>query len=309
MLTKKPDISDCEGTWREALSLFDAALRTRGAADKTRRAYGVDLGQLAEWASGHGLAPADLGPRELRRFAGVLSERGASKTTVARKLAAVRSFYARLLERGEVEANPADLVASPRKDSYLPRVLKPGEVAGLLDGVPGGAPLDLRDRALLELAYSAGLRAEELVNLDLEGLDPDAEELRVEGKGGATRIVPAGEPAWRAIEAYLSRGRPALTASAERPDPALFLSKNGRRLSTSDVRRRLRLRTRHAALQAGVSPHTLRHSFATHLLEGGADLRAIQELLGHASISTTQIYTRVESGRLKEAYARAHPRA
>jgi site-specific recombinase XerD len=129
----------------------------------------------------------------------------------------------------------------------------------------------------------------------------------VEGKGAKTRIVPAGEPAWRALDAYLARGRPGLAAGAD--EPALFVSKSGRRLSTSDVRRRLTLQVRRAALQGGVSPHTLRHSFATHLLEGGADLRAIQELLGHASISTTQIYTRVESARLKSAYARSHPRA
>ncbi len=160
---------------------------------------------------------------------------------------------------------------------------------------------------MFELAYSAGLRAEELVNLDTRSLDPDGEQLRVEGKGGRTRIVPAGEPAWRAVEAYLDRGRPVLAGVAE--DPALLLSKSGRRLSTSDVRRRLAIAVRHAAVRAGVSPHTLRHSFATHLLAGGADLRAIQELLGHASISTTQTYTRVESKRLKKAYALAHPRA
>jgi site-specific recombinase XerD len=276
--------------------------------ERTRRAYGVDLGQLAEWAVGHDLGPHELTQRELRRFAGVLSERGASKTTVARKLAAIRTFYRQLVQRQELEANPADLVASPRRDAYLPRVLKPAEAAELLERLPGSGPLDLRDRALLELAYSAGLRAQELVDLDLESVDPDSEEVRVEGKGGRTRVVPAGEPAWRALERYLARGRPALTsgAAAER---ALFLSKTGRRLSTSDVRRRLRLQVRRAALQGGVSPHTLRHSFATHLLEGGADLRSIQELLGHATLSTTQIYTRVESGRLKKAYARSHPRA
>jgi site-specific recombinase XerD len=237
----------------------------------------------------------------------VLSERGAAKTTVARKLAAIRAFYRQLVEREQLEANPAELVASPRRDAYLPRVLKPAEAAALLERLPGSGPLDLRDRALLELAYSAGLRAQELIDLDLESVDPDAEEVRVEGKGGRTRVVPAGEPAWRALERYLARGRPALTSGAG--ERALFLSKTGRRLSTSDVRRRLRLQVRRAALQGGVSPHTLRHSFATHLLEGGADLRAIQELLGHASLSTTQIYTRVESGRLKKAYARSHPRA
>ena len=276
-------------------------------AEKTRRAYGVDLGQLAEWASAHELDPEDLDPRGLRRFAGVLSEQGASRSTVARKLAAIRSFYRVLVQRGELEGSPADLVASPKRDSYLPRVLKQGEVTGLLDSMPASTPLELRDRAIFELAYSAGLRAEELVNLEVVSLDPDAEQLRVEGKGGRTRIVPAGEPAWRALDAYLTRGRPALAGARE--DPALFLSRSGRRLSTSDVRRRLRVAMRRFAANSGVSPHTLRHSFATHLLEGGADLRAIQELLGHASISTTQTYTRVESQRLKQAYARAHPRA
>ena len=308
MLTKNTDI-DPEGRWSRALRDFDRALRAHGVAERTRRAYGVDLGQLAEWAAAEGLGPHGLGVRELRRFAGLLSERGAGAATVARKLAAVRSFYRGLVERGELEASPADLVGTPRRQSYLPRVLKPGEVAALLEGLPGRGPLELRDRAIFELAYATGLRSEELVNLELSSLDPDAEELRVEGKGGRTRVVPAGEPAWRALGAYLARGRPALASLGAAVEPALFLSKSGRRLSTSDIRRRLRLSTRRAALQGGVSPHTLRHSFATHLLEGGADLRAIQELLGHASISTTQTYTRVESRRLKQAYSRAHPRA
>jgi site-specific recombinase XerD len=309
VLTKNTDKGSSETTWAHALRAFDEHLRARGAAEKTRRAYGVDLGQLAEWAEAHDLAPKELGPRELRRFAGVLSERGAAKSTVARKLAAVRSFYGSLVERGELEANPADLVSSPKREAYLPTVLKPGEVAELLEQIPGGTPLELRDRAMFELAYSAGLRAEELVNLELTGVNPDAEEVRVEGKGAKTRVVPAGEPAWRALASYLARGRPALAAASDRSDPALFLSKSGRRLSTSDVRRRLQQQVRRAAVQGGVTPHTLRHSFATHLLEGGADLRVIQELLGHASISTTQTYTRVESRRLKAAYAKAHPRA
>jgi site-specific recombinase XerD len=310
-LTKKPDTLEVEVRWREALSAFDAALRGAGMAEKTRRAYGVDVGQLAEWASARGLGPLELGPRELRRFAGVVSERGASRPTVARKLAAVRSLYRVHVERGEIEANPADLISTPKRGSYLPRVLKPGEVAALLERIPVSSPLELRDRAMFELTYSTGLRAEELVNLDLQSVDPDGEEVRVEGKGGKARVVPAGEPAWRALAAYLERGRPALAAVGDgaRAEPALFLSRSGRRLSTSDVRRRLRQAVRRAALAGGVSPHSLRHSFATHLLEGGADLRAIQELLGHSSLSTTQTYTRVESRRLKLAYARAHPRA
>ncbi len=312
MLTKNTDIA-LEPTWAEALRDFDATLVRLGMAENTRRAYGRDVEGLARWAQSHGLAPVALGPRDLRRYAAGLSESGASCSTVARKLAAIRSFYRRALEREAVAANPADLVASPKRDAYLPRVLKPAEAAALVESIPASGALALRDRAMLELAYAGGLRAEELTNLDVADLDPDGEELRVTGKGGRTRVIPAGEPAWRALERYLDRGRSALAALSERPEPALFLSKSGRRLSTSDVRRRLARWARRAGLPpdfpTGLSPHALRHSFATHLLEGGADLRTIQELLGHATISTTQIYTRVEQGRLRRQYARSHPRA
>jgi integrase/recombinase XerC/integrase/recombinase XerD len=194
------------------------------------------------------------------------------------------------------------LVSSPKKDSYLPHVLKAGEVAELLERIPATSPLDLRDRAMFELAYAAGLRAEELTALDMASPDADGEQVRVEGKGGRTRVVPVGEHAWRALDRYLSRGRGALDCG---DSDALFLSKSGRRLSTSDVRRRLKLQ----AKRAGISPHTLRHSFATHLLEGGADLRTIQELLGHSSLSTTQVYSHVDAKRLRKVYDRAHPRA
>jgi integrase/recombinase XerC/integrase/recombinase XerD len=293
--------------WREALALFDSDLRRRGMAEKTRRAYGVDLGQFALWCTAQDVGPLEVGPRELRRYAAVLSGRDAVAATIARKLAALRAFYRTLREHGQVTQNPVDLIPSPKRPRTLPAVLRPDELATLLDRIPASTPLELRDRALLEVAYACGLRAEELVNLDVASVGFDAEELRVEGKGSKTRIVPAGEPALRAVARYLERARPALESGDG--DQALFLSKSGRRLSTSDVRRRLRVWARNAAVQGGISPHTLRHSFATHLLEGGADLRAIQELLGHASISTTQIYTRVESARLKSAYARSHPRA
>src|ERR671922_2037399 len=293
--------------WREALALFAADLRRRGAAEKTRRAYGIDVGQFALWCGAQDVDPAEVTPRSLRRYAATLSDRRAVAATVARKLAALRAFYRALREHGVVAHNPADLIPAPKRPRNLPRVLRPDEMAAVLDRIPASTPLEIRDRALFEVAYSSGLRAEELVTLDVLSVDFDAEELRVEGKGQKTRIVPAGEPALRALARYLERARPALRSGDG--SAALFLSKSGRRLSTSDVRRRLRAWTRHAEVQGGVSPHTLRHSFATHLLEGGADLRAIQELLGHASISTTQIYTRVESARLKSAYARSHPRA
>ncbi|WP_028061210.1 tyrosine recombinase XerC [Candidatus Solirubrobacter pratensis] len=293
--------------WRAALRTFDADLRRRGAAERTRRAYGTDAAELAGWATANGLSPAQIDYPALRRWAARLSQKGSAPRTMARKIASIRSLFRTLLEHGEIEANPADLLPAPRRPHDLPRVLKPQDVAAILDRIPVATPLEQRDRALFELAYACGLRAEEIVDLDVSAVDFDAEQLRVEGKGSKTRFVPAGEPALKAIAAYLERARPALQSADD--EPALFLSKNGRRLSTSDVRRRLRVWARHAAAQTGVHPHALRHSFATHLLEGGADLRAIQELLGHASISTTQVYTRVESARLRAAYARSHPRA
>ena len=289
------------------MTVFDDDLRRRGAASKTRRAYGIDVGQFARWATRLGVEPESVDPRVLRRYAAGLSESGCAASTVGRKLASLRALFRALREQGRIEHNPADLLTSPKKPDRLPKVLKPAEVAALLDRIPATTPLELRDRALFELAYSSGLRSEELVTLDTGSLDLDGEEVRVEGKGSKTRTVPVGEPAMRAIATYLERGRDALLGGDG--EQALFLSKSGRRLSTSDVRRRLRVWARHAAQGGGVSPHWLRHSFATHLLEGGADLRAIQELLGHSSLSTTQVYTRVESQRLRSAYARSHPRA
>ncbi len=297
--------------WRDALALFERDLRRRGAAERTRRAYGIDLGQLASWAGERGLAPEAVGYKDLRRFAQHLGAREVAATTLARKLAAIRQFFASLVEHGRMSANPADLLPLPRKPSPLPKAMRAGDVAGLLDRVPGSTPLELRDAALLELAYGCGLRAEELVTLDVGSVRFEDEALRVEGKGGKTRIVPAGEPALQAVRRYLERGRGPLAAEAgaQAPNHALLLSKSGRRLSTSDVRRRLRVWARAAGAPDDVHPHALRHSYATHLLEGGADLRAIQELLGHATISTTQVYTRVESARLRAAYAQSHPRA
>jgi len=293
--------------WREALAIFDRDLTVRSAAEGTRRAYGNDLGQLAEWAMAAGRDPEKLGHRDLRRFAAHLSNRGLSKAAVARKLAAIRSFYGALLSAGRVSANPADLVASPKLDRKLPRVLTREEMQRLLDRIPTRTPLELRDRAMLELAYSCGLRAEELVSLDTDAPDFDGERLRVTGKGSKTRLVPMGEPAQAALTRYLERGRPALVG--REAENALLVSKSGRRLHPSDVRRRLQRWVREAAIAGGVSPHALRHSFATHLLEGGADLRTIQELLGHASLSTTQVYTQVEPSWLQSQYARSHPRA
>ncbi|HEV3130063.1 MAG TPA: tyrosine-type recombinase/integrase [Solirubrobacteraceae bacterium] len=296
--------------WTAALEAFDRDLVRRAVADKTRRAYAIDAGQLAAWASERRIEPATITLRELRRYLVSLSERRAAPATVARKLAAIRALLRVQLELGSRQENPAELLASPKQPKRLPRVLTEREVTVLLNRIPATDPLSLRDGATFELAYASGLRAEELVGLDVDSLDFDGECVRVEGKGGKTRLVPVGEPALRALGRYLARGRPALGGSES---PALFLSKSGNRLHTSDVRRRLRTWARRAAATSpaliDAHPHALRHSFATHLLHGGADLRSIQELLGHATISTTQVYTRVESARLRSAYSRAHPRA
>ena len=286
---------------------YDRDLRARGAAERTRRAYGVDLGGFVEWATPQGLDPADVRYRDVRRYAAGLSSAGAAAATVARKLAAIRGLYGFLVRTERAGSNPAELVSSPKRSEKLPKVLTTEQMRTLLERIPAHTPLELRDRAMLELAYSCGLRCEEIVNLDEGALDFETEQLRVLGKGNKERVLPVGMPAQRALRRYIERGRHALTTDPR--ETALFLSKSGRRLSNSDITRRLGLWTREAAMAAGVSPHSLRHSFATHLLEGGADLRTIQELLGHASISTTQVYTRVDAARLRDTYAASHPRA
>ncbi len=294
--------------WRAAIGAYERELRTRRLAPATLRAYARDLRELARWAGRAGAGdPGRLGYRTLRGYAVALGERRLEPATVARKLAAARGFFEHLSRTGAATQNPAELIPNPRSPSRLPRVLDRDQVRELLERIPASTALELRDRALLELAYSAGLRCGELVGLELGAIDFDSETVRVRGKGGRERIVPLGEPAQRAIAAYLERARPELAAGAG--ERALFLSKSGRRLSPSDVTRRLQRWVREAALAGRVSPHSLRHSFATHMLEGGADLRSIQELLGHAVISTTQIYTRVEPSRLRDAHASAHPRA
>jgi integrase/recombinase XerC/integrase/recombinase XerD len=293
--------------WPEALRLFQRDLTAAGASPRTMAAYERDLGQLEAWARGLGMHPDQLGHKQLRRYAASLSAAGRAPATVARKLAAIRGFYGFLLRTGRVGQNPADLVSAPRRKAKLPQVLTAEQMSSLLDAVPSGSPLEIRDRAMFELAYSCGLRSEEVLTLTVDSIDFDDELIRVFGKGSKHRLVPVGEPARQAVELYLSKSRPGLVESPS--ERTLFLSRNGRPLSASDLTRRLAIRMREAAAAGGVSPHALRHSFATHLLEGGADLRTIQELLGHASISTTQVYTHLDAARLRDAYAGSHPRA
>jgi len=303
----RPEV-EISPAWQSALIGYERELTARQLSANTLRAYSADLNELALWAVGAGAAdPRELDYRRLRGYAAALAGRGLERSSIGRKLAAARGLFDFLTRSGAAAQNPAELLPNPKSASRLPRVLDRDQARRLLERIPATTPLDARDRAMLELAYSAGLRCAELVGLDVDSIDFDAETVRVRGKGGKERIVPLGEPAQRAVGRYLERFRPAL---ADDPgERALLISKSGRRLSPSDVTRRLGRWVDEAAIAGRVSPHALRHSFATHMLEGGADLRSIQELLGHASISTTQIYTRVEPGRLREAYAGAHPRA
>ena len=214
-------------------------MRARSLAERTRHAYGVDLGQFVEWAKERGLEPGEVRHRDVRRYGAGLSSDGAAAATVARKLAAIRGLFDFLVRTERVGQNPADLVSSPKREEKLPRVLNGEQVRTLLEGIPARTSLELRDRAMLELAYSCGLRCEEIVNLDQCSFDFETEQLRVLGKGSKERLLPVGEPAQRALRRYLERGRHAL--STDPREPALFLSKSGRRLSNSDVTRRLSL--------------------------------------------------------------------
>jgi len=311
MSAELPELSP---PWRDALVALDEDLQRRDRSPRTRRAYAADLERFAAWVCTQCADPRDASEKLIRRYVAELSAAGAAPATTARKLAALRALFASLRERGVVAQNPADLVSTPRRAAPLPRVLSAKDAARLLDAIPSRTPLELRDRAIFELAYACGLRAEEIVSLRVRDIDHDGEQLRVEGKGRKTRVVPVGEPAMAAVRAYLERARGLLQRDPANAAQAAFLSKTGRSLSTSDVRRRLALWSARAGAAGahsldGISPHALRHSFATHLLDGGADLRTIQELLGHASVSSTQIYTRVESARLRRAYAESHPRA
>jgi site-specific recombinase XerD len=270
----------------------DRFLASPALAEATRRAYGVDLRQFAAWLDERRLRVQDVDVRVLVDYAAELgrARRGLAPATIARKLSAIRAFLRFTLGAERVP----DAALSPRRPRRLPEAPKPAEVDELLAALDGDGPLALRNRALLELVYSAGLRSAEAVGLDLADVSFEQELVRVRGKGAKERVVPLGEQAAHLLARYLREARPALARGAE---DAFFLSVRGRRLDTSTLRRLL------------PHPHRLRHSFATHLLEGGADLRTIQELLGHSSLSTTQVYSHVDGRRLRRVYDRSHPRS
>jgi integrase/recombinase XerC len=290
-----------------------------GASPHTRQAYESDLRQFVAWAERGGAAgPEAVDHLVLRRYLAYLTTRGMTRPTIARKAAALRKFFGWLRRRGEVESDPTRNLRTPKGDRRLPRVPKAGEVADLLDAVPPsgeaegveltdlGAAVALRDAAVLEVLYGAGLRISELCGLGPSDVDLRGGMVTVLGKRSKVRRVPLGEAAISAIRAYVDGGRTNLSGPLTPPD-ALFLNRRGRRLTPRDARRILERRL----LSDGraISPHSLRHAYATHLLEGGADLRAVQELLGHADVATTQLYTHLTKDRLRAVYDATHPRA
>ena len=288
---------------RSALERYLESLRTgRRLAAHTLAAYGRD-GRLLESLAG-GRALADLTGHDIRRFVSTLHGKGLSPRSLARVLSAWRGFFGWLLRHKEADANPCAGVRPPKAPRRLPDALSPDEAVRLVS-VEDRSPLGLRDRALFELAYSSGLRVSELTGLDLAALDRATGEVRVTGKGSKTRIVPVGRHALDAIAAWL----PVRSEIAKPGERALFVGRSGARMVPREVQRRIKRQATIAGIAADVHPHMLRHSFASHVLQSSGDLRAVQEMLGHASIASTQVYTHLDFQHLAKVYDAAHPRA
>jgi integrase/recombinase XerC len=318
-----------------ALPLVDRFLdhidAERGFSAHTIRSYGADLVQFCQYLAAASATGADsthltaedlalveldagsterallaVTPLEIRGYLAFMRNWGYNKSSIARKLATLRSFYKYMVRCKRLEASPVSVIRTPRQDKRLPKCLEYQQIVALLAAPDAANLLGSRDKAILETIYSAGLRIGELVALDLEDLDEFSAAVRVRGKGRKERIVPLGGKALEAIHAYLGlRQRESLTAA----HGALFVNRHGRRLTDRSIRRKLDKYLQMAGIDAPASPHTLRHSFATHMLNAGADLRSVQELLGHENLSTTQIYTHLTTKRLQEVYTRAHPLA
>jgi integrase/recombinase XerD len=281
----------------------------RGLSRNTLEAYRTDLLQFGEFLDRQRLGLATAGHGDLAAFLSELASTRPPKSpaTLGRKVACLRSFYRHLRREGMIEHDPTAELRGPRKTQRLPRVLSREEVARLLREPKGSEPLALRDRALLEVMYACGLRVSEAIGLELTDIDLDERMLRARGKGSKERLVPVGRQAVSALRSYCRHGRPVLLGA--KVESTLFLNRRGSPLTRQGLYKIIQAHARGAGLSERMSPHTLRHSFATHLLAGGCDLRSLQEMLGHADLATTQVYTHLSAERLKDAYFSAHPRA
>jgi integrase/recombinase XerC len=291
--------------------------RERDLSPHTRKGYLTDLKQFVGFLQQHygplvqqgeeGLSGVDY--LVIRSFLGALHRKKVSKSTMGRKIAALRAFFKYLLRHGRVKINPATLVQTPKIEKYMPVFLSADDMSTLLDKPQPTDVRALRDRAILELFYSAGIRLRELTGLNLDAIDAGQALIRVHGKGRKVRIVPLGRPALAALDAYLEKRAVLLHRGEDRSDGPVFISAGGRRLTPRSVQRIVDKAVLASGIGRKISPHALRHSFATHLMDAGADLRSIQEMLGHESLSTTQKYTSVSMSRLMEVYDKAHPKA
>lgn len=279
----------------------------RGLSPHTVRAYSSDLARYLEWAAREGIDAIALDHREIRRYLAELDQARYARRTIARRLAAVRSFFSYLVNEGIASTDPSSVLATPKINRRLPRVAPDDVLAALLDGPWGDSAADLRDAAIIELLYATGMRVSELTGLRIDSLDLVQGQMVVLGKGSKERLLPVHRRAVERMRTYLRTGRPSLVR--EGSGNTVFLSTRGRALSPEAVRRILSKRLALVGASVSISPHSLRHTFATHLVEAGADLRTVQELLGHIALSTTQIYTHVSMKRLQDVHRSAHPRA
>src|SRR5204863_8209277 len=282
----------------------------RGLSRNTLEAYRTDLLQFGRFLEKRDVSALDASPADVSDFLTGLAGgngKGASPATIHRKAACLRSFYRHLRREGVLESDPTASLSAPRRGRKLPQVLTRDEVNRLLSQPQGSEPAALRDRALLETMYACGLRASETIGLEISDLDLEEQVLRARGKGSKERVVPIGRQAVQALRLYLDRGRPQLVGG--RVEPHVFVNFRGGALTRQGLYKIVRRHALRAGLADRMSPHTLRHTFATHLLSGGCDLRSVQEMLGHADVSTTQLYTHLSSQRLKDVYFKAHPRA
>ena len=279
----------------------------RGLSQNTSKSYNLDLVRFAEYLKSKGASSVgDVTKQHMRKYLYVMKDIGLSPSSISRNLAAIKVFFRFLVTERVIKENPTDTLESPRILRTLPEVLNTNEIIKMLEIPSGKGILGPRDKAVLELMYATGMRVSEVVELMLNGLNLDMGFIRCTGKGGKERIVPVGKEAKKALTRYLDKSRPKLTKRGE--DKHLFLSKLGKKISRQSFWKMLKKYARAAGIKKSISPHTLRHSFATHLLERGADLRSVQEMLGHADISTTQLYTHINKARLKGIHSKFHPR-